>query len=150
MHCFPCGIRGSSSYTPAAKIPTENLLQQHMNPQNPVHQSGKNLMTITHIPTLAGVVEDETAHTRNIEQLQLEIDKPKPRLDVVHTLMTETFTRHRKWILEQKTVNAVIKEYPYLQKPIHVSLHFTQCSDARHHTLLVTDVWANSIFLGES
>lgn len=79
MHCFPCSIRGSSSYTPAAKIPIENLLQLHMNPQNPVHQSGKNLMT------LAGVVEDETAHTRNIEQLQLEIDKPKPRLDVVHT-----------------------------------------------------------------
>jgi len=53
------------------------------------------------------VVEDETAHTRNIEQ-QLEIDKPKPCLDVVHTLMTETFTRRRKWILEQKTVTAVI------------------------------------------
>jgi len=76
-------------------------------------------------PSLAGVVEDETAHTRNIEQLQLEIDKPKPRLDVVHTLMTETFTRCRKWILEQKTVNAVIKEYPFLRKPIHVS-HFMQ------------------------
>jgi len=101
-------------------------------------------------PSLAGVVEDETAHTRNIEQLQLETDKPKPRLDVVHTLMTETFTRRHKWILEQKTVNAVIKEYPFLRKPIHVRKSFHAVSDARHHTPLVTDVWANSIFVGES
>ena len=44
------------------------------------------------ISILAGVVEDESAHTRHTEQLQLEIDKPKPCLDVVHTLMMETFT----------------------------------------------------------
>ena len=57
-----------------------------------------------------------------MRMLSQEMEKLKPNMDTVKELMLRTFTRRRKWILDEPhLVVDICRKYPFLKKKAIVS-----------------------------
>ena len=73
-------------------------------------------------PTIPPAADDAVSNERNLELLQTEMAKSKPRRDVQKQLMVRTFPQRRQWILDEaKSVKDIISTFPLLKKGSYVS-----------------------------
>ena len=68
-------------------------------------------------PAIAFSMDDEDSHTREMDLLKAELAKPKSDMDRAKQLMCRTFTRRRRWLLEEeRPVADICTEYPFLRR----------------------------------
>ena len=95
-----------------------NRKQPGSDPEAPSAKRVKIDTPSHHYPSLAMVSEDETSDTRNLQLLQQESRKSKPRLETLQELMHRTISKRREWILDDvKPVTEICEKYPPLSKP---------------------------------
>ena len=79
-------------------------------------------------PSITLARDDDVAYERHMRMLNQEMEKLKPNMDNVKELMLRTFTRRRKWILDEShLVVNICEKYPFLKKKAIVS-EFISCS----------------------
>ena len=75
-------------------------------------------------PYSAIEADDKESHERNMTLLEDEMAKPKPRTDVLKTLMMRTYKNRFQELLngdEPITASDYMTKYPLLKKPLYVS-----------------------------
>ena len=73
-------------------------------------------------PTLDAQASDEVTYERHLLTLKKELEKPKPKQDVVLELMQVTFPHRRRYILDEAaSVRDILHKFPALKMPDVVS-----------------------------
>ena len=80
-------------------------------------------------PSIPPAADDDVSNQHNLDLLNEEIRKSKPRPEILKDLMYQTFSRRRKAVLEGSFQSAsdVIVDYPLLKKSSFVSLCVCVC-----------------------
>ena len=88
---------------------------------------------------------DSTADARNMQALQLETEKDKPRKEVVLPLMKATFYSRRHYILnEAESVVKVLERFPSLKMPSVVRWFVYVCVCSCTHVFMCGHGWVCS------
>ena len=74
-----------------------------------------------------GVDGDEVAIKRNRELLKKEMMKPKPKSEVIISLIKRTLVPRRNWIMDGCRPAKVMDQYPHLKKCCYVSIIYIVC-----------------------
>ena len=83
----------------------------------------KGLSLLNRYPPLPEGVSDDASNQRNITALQKEMEKEKPRKDVVLSLLNQTFATCREEIVSNSgdvTVTSILSTYKALTLPYAV------------------------------
>ncbi len=78
---------------------------------------------LSRYPPIPDVGNDDISHARNIKLLQKEMERDKPRKETVLSLLKQTFTSRREYILseaEDVTATTILKEHQALSLPYAV------------------------------
>lgn len=92
-------------------------------------------LVLTRYPPINEFGDDEVSLKRNIDQLSKEMEKERPRKEIVLSLVRQTFSYRRGDILSEATditVSELLGKYPELKKPYVVSIaiyyrHYKKC-----------------------
>ena len=92
------------------------------------HKKGrpKASPTLSRYPPLADMGNDEVSNARNLQMLCREMERDKPRRDTVLSLMRQTFTSRREYVLSESSdisVAAILQLHQALSLPYVVSIN---------------------------
>ena len=83
--------------------------------------------------------DDEVSQERILKLLKEEIEKPRPRSDVLNELMRRTYGGRRDSFVNKNVPNTLseyIDMYPLLKKSTHVSVFANQCISVGYYMVL--------------
>lgn len=86
-------------------------------------------------PPLRDTEDDEITFVRNINLIEKELDKERPRKEVLLSLVRQTYGARRQQILsesEETTATALLQEFPVLKK-IYIVRCINDVGDCTHY-----------------